>query len=63
MTSAEPFTFGIALIPRACARSWALVETLLDLTLRSVRAQSDQNLRVVVAGHDRPDSVCSGPQL
>jgi hypothetical protein len=54
MPSPESFTFGIALIPRACARNWQLIETLLDLTLTSVRAQTDPDFRVVIAGHDRP---------
>lgn len=55
MTLPEPFTFGIPLIARASARSWPIVETLLGLTLASVRAQTDQDFRVIVAGHDRPD--------
>jgi len=50
----EPFIFGIALIARAQAHDWALVERLLDLTLTSVRAQTDQDFRIVIAGHDRP---------
>jgi hypothetical protein len=57
MPSPEPFTFGIALMPRASARSWPLVEALLDLTLTSVRAQTDPDFRVVIAGHDRPRST------
>jgi hypothetical protein len=51
----EPFTFGIPLIARASARDWPLTEALLGLTLASVRAQTDQDFRVVIAGHDRPD--------
>ena len=51
---AEPFTFGIPLIARAAAGNWALVEALLDLTLTSVRAQSDPDFRIVIAGHDWP---------
>lgn len=54
MTSVEPFTFGIALIPRRMARDWRHVEALLDLTLESVRAQTAQDFRVVIACHDRP---------
>lgn len=54
MPSPEPFTFGIALIPRASAQNWRLIEALLDLTLTSVRAQRDPDFRVVIAGHDRP---------
>lgn len=55
MGVSEPFTFGIPLIARAAARSWPLVEALLDLTLTSVRGQTDQDFRIVIAGHDRPD--------
>jgi len=59
MTSAEPFTFGVALLPRAAARCWSLIEALLDLTLSSVRAQSDPDFRVLIAGHDRPSVIPS----
>ena len=52
-----PFTFGIPLLPRMCARNWALVEGLLELTLTSVLAQSDPDFRVIVAGHDRPERL------
>jgi hypothetical protein len=51
----RPFTFGIPLIARASARDWPLTTALLGLTLASVRAQTDQDFRVVIAGHDRPD--------
>jgi hypothetical protein len=51
----EPFTFGIPLIARASARDWPLTVALLGLTLASVQAQTDQDFRVVIAGHDRPD--------
>ena len=54
MPSHEPFTFGIALIARASAQNWPLIEALLDLTLTSVRAQRDPDFSVVIAGHDRP---------
>lgn len=54
MVPPEPFTFGIALIARATARDWRLTQALLDLTLASIFSQSDQDFRVVIAGHDRP---------
>jgi hypothetical protein len=63
MDSLEPFTFGIALIPRANAQNWALVEALLDLTLSSVRTQTDQDFRVVIAGHDRPRTAVGDPRI
>ncbi len=53
--SAEPFTFGIPLIARAAAADWPLVEALLALTLKSLAAQGERDVRVIVAGHDHPD--------
>lgn len=50
----EPFVFGIPLIAQAAAADWVLVDRLLDLTLRSVLAQSDGDFRVVLAGHEPP---------
>lgn len=61
--SSQPFTFGIALIPRASARNWPLVEALLDLTLASIRAQTDPSFRVVIAGHDRPGVPLRDPRF
>jgi hypothetical protein len=52
-----PFTFGIALVPRALARDWALVETLLDLTLTSLLRQTEPDFRVLIHGHDRPRTL------
>jgi hypothetical protein len=64
MTAAyEPFTFGIALMGRASARDWALVEGLLDLSLTSIRAQTDQDFRVVIAAHDLPRLRAHEPRL
>jgi hypothetical protein len=50
----EPFIFGIPLIARAASDDWGTVETLLDLTLSSVLAQSDGDFHVFLAAHDRP---------
>lgn len=55
MSAREPFTFGIPLLPRTAATNWPLVQALLDLTLTSLRAQTDRDFRIVIAGHDRPD--------
>jgi hypothetical protein len=63
MTLREPFTFGITLIPRANARDWSRVESLLDLTLTSVRAQTDPTFRILIAGHDRPRMRLHDPRL
>jgi hypothetical protein len=57
MTDPVPFTFAIPLLPRACARNWELIEHLLELTMASAFAQTDQRFRVVVAGHDRPQGL------
>ena len=59
--SAEPFTFGIPLIPRGAAADWRRVEALLGLTLRSLAGQGDRGFRVIVAGHDRPEIVAAVP--
>jgi hypothetical protein len=63
----EPFVFGIPLIGRAAASDWALVDRLLQLTLHSVLAQTDQDFMVVLAGHDRPPAweqlVASDPRF
>ena len=56
MSTREPFTFGIPLVARAASQNWPLVEALLGLTLTSLRAQSDADVRIVIAGHDRPDN-------
>ena len=63
MGSTIPFTFGIALVPRANARDWPLVEALLDLTLASVRAQTDPDFRVLLACHDRPRLRWDDPRV
>lgn len=63
MAYAEPFTFGVALVPRVIARDWRLVEALLSLTLASVRAQTDPDFRVVVMGHDRPATLPDDPRF
>lgn len=50
----ERFIFGVPLIARAASRDWNMVERLLELTLRSVLAQRDQDFRLVLASHDEP---------
>ncbi|WEX10116.1 glycosyltransferase family A protein [Chelativorans sp. AA-79] len=57
MTHILPFTFGIPLLPRACARDWPMVERLLGLALTSALAQTDQRFNVIVAGHERPQCL------
>ena len=50
----DRFFFGIPLIARAAAGDWPLVEHLLGLTLRSILAQEDADVRVLLAAHDLP---------
>ena len=59
MSTREPFTFGIPLLPKSAARNWPLVQALLGLTLTSLCAQTDRDVRIVIAGHDRPDVASS----
>jgi len=56
-------SFGIPLIARASASNWAAVEMLLELTLASLLAQTDEDLPVVIAGHDRPDGLPDDPRI
>lgn len=51
----EPFFFGVPLIARAQAPDWGRVDDLLELTLRSVLAQTDRDFSLVLCGHDRPE--------
>ena len=60
MSAPARFTFGIALLPRRLARDWGLIEALLDLTLASILAQTDQDFSVILAGHDRPRTIMDG---
>ncbi len=57
------FTFAIALTPRANARDWDLIEALLDLTLASVRAQTDPDWRALIAVHERPRLAVSDARV
>lgn len=52
----ERFVFGVPLISRAGAADWGRVGQLLGLTLRSVLAQTDADFRLLLAGHDVPES-------
>ena len=52
----ESFFFGIPLIARAVAGDWQVVDHLLGMTLRSVLAQGDGDVCVLLAAHDVPES-------
>ena len=58
-----PFTFGIPLMPRVAAQNWPVVEALFGLTLTSVLAQTDQDFRAVILGHDRPQTLPIDPRI
>jgi hypothetical protein len=57
------FIFGIPLLPRACAGDWRRIEELLELTLASVFAQTDQDFKVLIAGHDKPRLDLCDPRI
>ena len=46
--------FLIPIKPRSNARNWPLIEELLNGTLRSLAAQTDQKFEVIVCAHERP---------
>ena len=50
----ETFWFGIPLIARAVASDWARITHLFGLTLRSVLAQTDADVRILLAAHEAP---------
>jgi hypothetical protein len=63
MSQRLPFTFAIPLVGRAAARDFARVEALVGLTLRSILAQTDPDVRVLIMGHDRPRGLPDDPRL
>lgn len=63
MATDASFTFGIPLLPRACAGDWRRIEGLFELTLASVFAQTDQDFRILIAGHDRPGVNLGDPRI
>ncbi|GGK21703.1 glycosyltransferase family A protein [Salinarimonas ramus] len=63
MTSTLPFTFGIPLVGRAGTDDVARIEALLGLTLRSILAQTDPSLRVLVMSQDRPFALPNDPRV
>jgi hypothetical protein len=54
MEPAESFTFAIALVARRSANDWDRVQDLLDLALASLLGQTEQDFKVVIAGHEWP---------
>lgn len=54
--SRERFVFGVPLIARSAAADWRRVDDLLEMTLRSVLAQTASDFTLFMAGHDAPES-------
>lgn len=47
--------FGISLKSKKVARNWNRVQDNLSSTLRSILNNTDQNFRIIIAGHDKPN--------
>jgi len=50
-----PLYFGIPLRARSTTNDWGLVCTNLQRTLESVLGQTDAEVAVIIAGHDKPE--------
>ncbi|WP_431304736.1 hypothetical protein [Sediminicoccus sp. BL-A-41-H5] len=53
--SADLVTFCIPLLPKAVAKDWITVVSLLNDTLSSLRNQRDSRFRIFLAGHEMPE--------
>ena len=47
--------FGISLKSKKVSRNWNIVQTNLSRTLRSILNNTDQNFRIIIAGHEKPN--------
>ena len=47
--------FGISLKSKKVSRNWNIVQDNLSRTLRSILNNTDQNLRIIIAGHEKPN--------
>lgn len=47
--------FAISLKSKSVSRDWSKVEENLATTLRSIFNNTDQNFRIVIAGHEKPE--------
>lgn len=57
------FTFAIPLIGRAAARDWSKVQANLANTLKTLLAQTDPRVDILLAGTDRPNSLPDDPRV
>lgn len=47
--------FGISLKSKSVSRSWKRVQVNLTKTLRTILNNTDQNFRIIIAGHNKPN--------
>lgn len=47
--------FGISLKSKTVSRDWSKVQANLAKTLRSIFGSTDQNFRILIAGHEKPE--------
>jgi hypothetical protein len=47
--------FAISLKSKTVSRDWNVVQANLAKTLRSILSNTDQNLRILIAGHEKPE--------
>jgi len=47
--------FGISLKSKKVSRNWNIVQTNLSRTLRSILNNTDQNFRIIIEGHEKPN--------
>jgi glycosyltransferase involved in cell wall biosynthesis len=57
------FTFAIPLIGCAVARDWSKVQTNLANTLKSLLAQTDPRVEILLLGTDRPNTIPDDPRV
>ena len=51
----KEIVFAISLKSRIVSRNWDHVQASLSKTLRSILRNTDQNFRIIIAGHEKPD--------
>ena len=51
----KEIAFAISLKSRIVSRNWDQVQANLSMTLRSILRNTDQNFRIIIAGHEKPD--------
>ncbi|QED46217.1 hypothetical protein [Cytobacillus dafuensis] len=51
----KEIAFAISLKSRTLSRDWEQVQANLSYTLKSILRNTDQNFRIIIAGHEKPD--------